>query len=340
MKNKIGIYKITNIKNNKIYIGSSERIHGRWVDHIGELTRGKHPNKHLLRAWIKNGKQSFTFEIIEECTLATLIEREQYYLDNLLFAQEYIRKENKKFLQLGYNINPTAGKNRKGTHQSKAAIKKTIKNSNRKRKIIVVDINNNKIEEFDYIFELLNKYKISSTSFYNALNKKQFTKKNIGFMTKEDYLKDIKLKNYRSGNKKGTSYKGKKRAVDVFTVYGEFVESFEDLYQCAKFFHTTPSSVFVKLNRKISKKILIDSMISRYIIVDKNTSMDEYTKNWRTIFQKLKDLNGKYTIYDCFDNFIGRGEIKDIANILSIKRDGLYSCLGRNSYIKSLKIKL
>lgn len=33
-----------------------------------------------------------------------MFSREQYYLDNLLFAQEFIKKENNKFYEFGYNL--------------------------------------------------------------------------------------------------------------------------------------------------------------------------------------------------------------------------------------------
>ena len=78
-----GIYKITNIKNGKFYIGSSENIEGRWSGHISELKRGKHINKHLQYAWNKYGKESFIFEILEVVPReeASLMGREQFYLD-------------------------------------------------------------------------------------------------------------------------------------------------------------------------------------------------------------------------------------------------------------------
>ena len=36
---KIGIYKITNLKNGKFYIGSSKNIDRRWWEHINELPK-------------------------------------------------------------------------------------------------------------------------------------------------------------------------------------------------------------------------------------------------------------------------------------------------------------
>lgn len=63
--NIMGIYKITNVSNNKIYIGSSVDIPKRWKQHISELNRNKHNNKHLQRAWNFYGEEKFIFEIAE-----------------------------------------------------------------------------------------------------------------------------------------------------------------------------------------------------------------------------------------------------------------------------------
>lgn len=78
-----GIYKITNIQNNKIYIGSAHNFRERWARHKCQLNSQKHHSKHLQRAWNKWGEKNFKFEIIEECEDAVLLEREQYYLDTL-----------------------------------------------------------------------------------------------------------------------------------------------------------------------------------------------------------------------------------------------------------------
>lgn len=88
----IGIYKITNLKNNKCYIGSSSNISKRFTNHKWSLSKNKHPNKHLQNAFNKYGKDIFIFKLIEECALNILIIREQWYIDNL--KPEYnIRKK-------------------------------------------------------------------------------------------------------------------------------------------------------------------------------------------------------------------------------------------------------
>lgn len=77
----IGIYKITNKINKKIYYGSSKNIKKRWTDHIGKLKKNKHANILLQRSWNKYGEINFSFEIVELCDIENLHIIEQKYLN-------------------------------------------------------------------------------------------------------------------------------------------------------------------------------------------------------------------------------------------------------------------
>ena len=105
MQHIVGIYKITNIVNNKIYIGSSNDVFKRKREHISALKNNTHCNIHLQRAYNYYGEDSFIFEVIELCEEGNLLEVEQKYLD--------------KYFDDGincYNENPIANKppSRKG----------------------------------------------------------------------------------------------------------------------------------------------------------------------------------------------------------------------------------
>ena len=90
---KTGIYKITNKKNGKFYVGSAVYFYERWSRHKSLLKRNLHPNIHLQRAWNKQDPDDFVFEVIERCEREVLLEREQFWLDEL-----------KPFGKRGYNI--------------------------------------------------------------------------------------------------------------------------------------------------------------------------------------------------------------------------------------------
>lgn len=75
------IYKIENLLNEKVYIGSTKNGIYRFSAHKSHLIRNTHPNKDLQMDWNKYGEENFKFEIIEECEKDKLTEREQYWID-------------------------------------------------------------------------------------------------------------------------------------------------------------------------------------------------------------------------------------------------------------------
>lgn len=80
MKRTVGIYSITNIINNKIYIGQSVEIEQRWKRHKRELNQNKHINEYLQRSWNKYGEDLFVFEIIEKCDVNELDDKERFWI--------------------------------------------------------------------------------------------------------------------------------------------------------------------------------------------------------------------------------------------------------------------
>ena len=82
-KNLSGIYKITTNQSGKIYIGSAVKLSGRFNRHKFELRHNNHHSKHLQNHVNKNGIESLSFELIELCDRELLLDREQFYLDNL-----------------------------------------------------------------------------------------------------------------------------------------------------------------------------------------------------------------------------------------------------------------
>ena len=54
----VGIYKLTNLSNGKIYIGQSVNVEDRIYKHKMALKGNYHKNDHLQKAWNKYGKNS------------------------------------------------------------------------------------------------------------------------------------------------------------------------------------------------------------------------------------------------------------------------------------------
>lgn len=76
----VGIYKIVNIKTGKTYVGQSNDIKRRFKEH---QTAGKRSRIPVDVAIQKYGKENFSYEVIEECALNELNERETYWITQL-----------------------------------------------------------------------------------------------------------------------------------------------------------------------------------------------------------------------------------------------------------------
>lgn len=69
----IGIYKIIS-PSGRIYVGQSENIETRWRDYKYSKSQTR-----LIRSFKKYGIDNHIFEIIEECTLEQLTNRENFW---------------------------------------------------------------------------------------------------------------------------------------------------------------------------------------------------------------------------------------------------------------------
>lgn len=77
----IGIYKIQNKTNNKVYIGKSKNIMQRWATHEQSLKNGSHHSLELQEDYNKSGFSNFDFSALELCNKDQLNEKEKFYVD-------------------------------------------------------------------------------------------------------------------------------------------------------------------------------------------------------------------------------------------------------------------
>lgn len=78
-----GIYTIVHVPTSRTYVGSSVRIRKRWSGHRGDLRRGVHHAKRLQEAWDTHGPEGFIFTVVEECGMSDLLDREQFWIDQI-----------------------------------------------------------------------------------------------------------------------------------------------------------------------------------------------------------------------------------------------------------------
>ena len=137
---KTGIYKITCLSNNRIYIGSaaafkasdSKKGFYRGLQrHISDLNSNKHKNKILQNSWNKYGQSNFKFEILEFCEPYSCSKKEQHYLDIL-----------KPYYPIGFNICTNSLNN----------TKTIVKNSNTQNRDL--SILNKKLRKTIYQYDL------------------------------------------------------------------------------------------------------------------------------------------------------------------------------------------
>lgn len=77
-----GIYKITRLKTNEVYIGQAVNVSTRWAEHCKTaLGVGTLASSQLHRVMAEDGPEQFTFEVLEEVPKDKLREKESFYID-------------------------------------------------------------------------------------------------------------------------------------------------------------------------------------------------------------------------------------------------------------------
>lgn len=115
LRGKCGVYRLTNTTSNKVYIGSSEDLESRLqFGHLWALENDQHHNIHLTNSFNKHGRDIniWKIEVLSLCEVEDQILEEQFFLDSLIYAKEYrdTSGKDKRFLEVSYNLSPTAGK--------------------------------------------------------------------------------------------------------------------------------------------------------------------------------------------------------------------------------------
>lgn len=93
-----GIYEIRNVKNGRVYIGSTIDFDQRWAQHRQDLSKGIHHSVKLQRAWKKYGAEAFKFAILEHV-----------HNREMLFKIEQMWLNAENCAQNGYNVASMAG---------------------------------------------------------------------------------------------------------------------------------------------------------------------------------------------------------------------------------------
>ena len=197
-----GIYKVTNLINNKIYIGQSINIYKRWEAHkyVSLNKNSQEYNIYFHNALRKYGINNFLFEIIEQCNKDELDEKEKYWI-------EYYDSCNR---DIGYNESKGGyGYNGERYH------------------IEQYDLDGNFIKEWDSVYEAAKSLNTSITNIRCCILYPDEQKSAAGFQWKRKGDSRIITKYspnyYLEGLEKGR----KRKQIKQYNKNNEYVQTFE-----------------------------------------------------------------------------------------------------------------
>lgn len=308
-----GVYIITNKLNGKFYVGSGGSIFSRWFNHTCHLKNGTHVNSKLQLAYDKYGLENFKFEILELHEPFGLNIREQFYLDSLCKAQEYIRGEDWFFSQSTYNIKPLV-EGTTGLPQKRETIIKGIKTRGY-GKVLKVDVNGCVLESYDLQSEAADDNNLNRTTVSNNIKKGRCPKdKNYYFVYEQDYNPDFKPKEFQIHNKgmKGViTHPEYYKEVYCYDIYGRFFRKFESNISTAKYFNVPASSISRMLN-KPKIKVLHRHGVHLYNMF--STKQEVSTSTLDSFRNYIND--GNIEVYTLFHEYMGSYCNKTISMIL------------------------
>lgn len=306
LKGKSGIYKIVNLVNGKLYVGSTVNLYNRKSQHFSSLMTNCHKNPYLQNAFNKYGINTFKFEVLEYVEdVDKLIEREQYYLDI------YFDNKNKC-----YNVLPTAGSPLGVKHSDETKLKLAITGGAKPFYVF---------KDREFIGEWINSSECSRNLDINysgyirkCLKGKQNMFNGYIFIYKDEYNEDKLKEIYEMVESK------------PFLVFEKYTENFIGEYD-------TINKCMIDLNINIKsdgdiRKYLKDKTysVNNYIFIYKHEYAEDKVKELCNI-----NLNAKpFYVYKKDDKkFVGKFSLQqECAKELNIDASNISGCLRKKHY--------
>lgn len=303
---KSGIYSITNLVNNKKYVGKSVSIYSRFGQHRTELRRNEHCNKYLQHAWNKYGEENFKFEIIEEHDKENLREKEIYWIN------EY----KTLYAETGYNlIDESKLSNEDGKNLPK-------------NRICEIDENNQLAKVWSGVYELAVALNISIKRMYKSL---------YGTKTKEGSQKRMykgKVYVYESEYDESFEYfvnnKPRRERTDYPDTAGAIIVVNNENYILQRFENTTEAATYFNLSKEQMNNRLSEGRFINNTLVIREKYFDATKDYFTKPAPKERDCPSKSIIN------IETGEIyiftsyKKVEQELGLKSNKLYEVVKGN----------
>ena len=175
---KAGIYRWINNISKNTYIGSLINLSVRFYTYYSLRSLAK-SNRPIERALLKHGFSNFSLEILEYCDVKVLLEREQYYLDELKPVYNIVKKAGST---LGYkHTEETLQKMRDFILSDEVLAKKRLFTKNataaKSISILVKNINTKEISEYKSLTETAKAIGVTKGAVSQALNSNKIVKK-------------------------------------------------------------------------------------------------------------------------------------------------------------------
>lgn len=252
-----GIYKITNLINNKIYIGSTVNFNKRKLEHFSMSNKC---SKLLLKAFKKYGVNNFIFEIIEYCEKDKLYELEQKWFD-------YYKPWHK---QKGYNISKIARGSRDNFNKKTAAKSLNKKIEKGYNKNTYPKLSLSKLQDKNPMFGKFGSNSPTAKPIYVYTKDGKFYKK---FSSQVEAKKELNLKVLHAERGYSKDYqfsyeffeklpprvinsKGNKKSVGKF-LNNDLIEIFESVTLASKSLSISRATIHRILNGKINYKFTL-----------------------------------------------------------------------------------
>jgi hypothetical protein len=242
-----GIYTITNLLNNKMYIGYSYDIFQRLNVHKSALKKNIHHSFHLQKAWNKYGENNFEFEILEEYPdEGFILPSMEHYWCNIL------KTHNSKY---GYNIRPTSPTN-------KIVYSEDMKDRMSRGKIIQYSLDGNFIKLWKNINEIERTLKIHRGYISFAINSDNHISSGFQWFryTNNNYF--LKIPKYYSITKSNRVQKG--ITLLQYNDKGEFTKEWITLVQAQYELNITPEMLRQLIRSKAIHRKTKSIFINRY----------------------------------------------------------------------------
>ena len=98
----MGIFRIKNLINGKIFIGRGTNVQGKINSHKFQLEQGSHPNSVLQKDFKESGSKNFSFEVIDYLD-PKKDDMDYDYTQDLILLEEMWLEKLEPYGEKGYN---------------------------------------------------------------------------------------------------------------------------------------------------------------------------------------------------------------------------------------------